>query len=105
MKKISLQPYPGEIWHCVSKKEYQKTHKKVFKKKDNIKGVSGRASGSFAKGTYLIWGKTHDTLLHEISHALLFLFEAVGIDPREANGEPFCYLLQHVVREITNKKE
>lgn len=32
-------------------------------------------------------------LAHELSHVVLHVFERCGIDPREALGEPFCYML------------
>jgi hypothetical protein len=34
-----------------------------------------------------------------LSHVMLNVFELVGIDPREAGGEPFCYMLSQLMLE------
>lgn len=49
--------------------------------------------------TYLVWGKNPHTLAHELAHAVLHVFERCGIDPREARGEPFCYMLSQLLLE------
>lgn len=40
------------------------------------------------------------TLVHELGHAALNILEAVGIDAHSGNGEPFCYLLDHLFNEF-----
>jgi hypothetical protein len=47
--------------------------------------------------TYLIWAKDAAQLAHEIAHVVLHVFERCGIDPRECNGEPFCYMLSQLM--------
>ena len=47
--------------------------------------------------TYLVWGKKPHNLAHEISHTVLHVFKRCGIDPREGNGEPFCYMLSQLI--------
>lgn len=37
------------------------------------------------------------TLVHECTHATLAILAHVGIDPREARGEPMAYLLEHML--------
>jgi hypothetical protein len=39
------------------------------------------------------------TLAHELSHCLLHVFERCGIDPIQAGGEPFCYMLSQLMME------
>jgi hypothetical protein len=36
------------------------------------------------------------TLTHELGHAALDILEVAGIDAHAGNGEPFCYLFQHL---------
>lgn len=47
--------------------------------------------------TYLVWASNPHTLAHELAHTVLHVFERCGIDPREAGGEPFCYLLSQLI--------
>lgn len=55
--------------------------------------------GEGRKVIYLVWGKNRPYLAHEIAHVVLHVFEIAGIDPRDANGEPFCYMLSQLLLE------
>lgn len=106
MKEISLQPYPGVVKVCRTKKEYQREHKKLFGDKDDLKWKVGRFSGKWSeedmKPVYIVWAEDTLALAHELSHAVLHLFQIVEIDPREAAGEPFCYMLKFLLMEAEN---
>jgi len=80
-------------------------HRKVFGNADEIPAdTAGRVSfnvignGSFA---YVLWAHKTPNLAHELSHVILHVFEHCGIDPREANGEPFCYMLSQLMLEAS----
>jgi hypothetical protein len=47
--------------------------------------------------TFLVWGENSAYLAHELAHVILFMFERCSIDPRESNGEPFCYMLSQLL--------
>jgi hypothetical protein len=55
--------------------------------------------------TYLIWADSPHTLAHETAHVVLHTFERCGIDPREAGGEPFCYMQSQIILDINSKKK
>lgn len=40
------------------------------------------------------------TLVHETTHAALFVLEDVGISPTDSRGEPLCYLLGALIHEM-----
>jgi len=84
-------------------KGYEKAHRKLFNTPDVLScAQEGRFSGGEGKDgmlTYLVWGAKPHTLAHELSHAVLHLFERCGIDPRDAGGEPFCYMLSQLLLE------
>lgn len=103
MKEISLRPYNGRLFVVFSKKKYEKAHRKLFKSRDELTCAQ---QGRFVGGcgidgmwTYLAWSTSQHTLVHEMGHVVLHLFERCGIDPREGNGEPFCYMLAQIVME------
>lgn len=51
-------------------------------------------------GPYIIWVKQGEgaaILAHECGHVVLEILGYVGADPRQANGEPFCYTLQRML--------
>lgn len=104
MKKISLRPYVGTIYLCKSRKELHAQYKKLCQEdypySDDPKG--GRyvkiVDDKSESGTkYLVWAHTKHALAHELAHVILIVFDLVGIDPREAKGEPFCYMLSQLL--------
>ena len=103
MKELSLRPYNGRLFVVKTAKQYEMAHKKLFKTPDVLTcAQNGRFSGGEGKDgmwTYLVWATDKHTLAHEIAHAVLHVFERCGIDPRECNGEPFCYMLSQLLME------
>ena len=103
MKELSLRPYHGRLFVTKTVKDYELGHKKVFAAPDVL---SCAQNGRFAAGegndglwTYLIYAEKPHTMAHELSHVVLHVFERCGIDPRDAGGEPFCYMLSQLVLE------
>lgn len=100
-KELSLRPYNGKLFIAQTREDYEKSHKWLFKTPDVLTcAQEGRFAGGEVKDgiwTYLVWAEYPHTLAHELSHAVLHVFERCGIDPREGNGEPFCYLLSQLI--------
>lgn len=101
MRELSLRPYHGRLFLAASKKDYEQQHLRLFKTPDVLTCAQcGRfvgGEGLDGMWTYLIWAQALPQLAHELSHVVLHTFERCGIDPREANGEPFCYLLSQLL--------
>ena len=101
--KISLRPYPGDVIVCKTRKAFVREHKALFGNDDHgLKDSNnGRMVGKWCDKaqwpTYIVWGCDTARLAHELSHVILHVFELAGIDPREAGGEPFCYLLSQLL--------
>lgn len=103
MKELSLKPYTGRLYFADTRKKYEAWHKKIFGNADplNITQAGRFAGGGDSEGrvSYLVWGQDTSSIVHELSHVVLDVFERSGIDPRGCNGEPFCYLLGQLVTE------
>ena len=103
MRKLSLRPYTGNLYLAKTRKEYEKKHIELFKTPDVLSCAQcGRMTGGEGHDgmwTYLIWAEATPQLAHELSHVILDVFLRCGIDPREANGEPFCYMLSQLMLE------
>ena len=102
MVKLSMRPYNADLFVFRNVEKYQKKHKELFGFRDEIgAGVNGRMGGGVVDGkkTYIVWADEPHNLAHELSHCILDRFQDVGIDPREANGEPFCYMLSQLMLE------
>lgn len=101
--ELSLRPYTGRLFIAKTRKAYERGHRKLFEEPDVLTcSQCGRMTGGKGKDgfwTYLIWAETTHSLAHELSHVVLCVFADCGIDPREANGEPFCYMLGQLIKE------
>ena len=42
------------------------------------------------------------TLVHELTHACIFILNRVGIDPRDSYGEVLAYLMDHLFSKVTS---
>ena len=103
MHLISIKPYPGIAYYTSDKKDFRKTQKKLFGISEEVgKHLGGRFYGEQVNGywTYLIYATSNATIAHEVSHMILHMFDRIGINPHEGNGEPFRYLLEQVIKDI-----
>jgi hypothetical protein len=100
-KELSLRPYHGRLFLTKAPEDYERSHIKLFKTPDVLNcAQAGRFSGGEGNDgmwTYLVYADATHTLAHELSHVVLHVFDRCGIDPREAGGEPFCYLLSQLM--------
>lgn len=103
MKELSLRPYNGKLYFAKTKRGYEKAHKRLFNDGDVLHcAQEGRFAGGCGPDgmwTYLVYAEKPHILAHEMSHVVLEVFERCGIDPRAANGEPFCYMLSQLILE------
>jgi hypothetical protein len=108
MKEISLKPYPGRVLFCREKAEFERAYKRITGKPHTIEaGVAGRTQEFLANRhkpwTFLVWAPRSDIMAHEFSHVVLQVFHHIDSDPRDGHGEPFCYLLGHLMKEAGAK--
>lgn len=103
MRELPLRPYPGKVIVCKTRGEYSRTHKRLWKEDAcDLSSKNGRMDARWSEktgGIYLVWAVDQARMAHELSHVILHVFEMCGIDPREANGEPFCYMLSQLMLE------
>ena len=104
MRELSLRPYNGRLFVAKTRKAYEKGHRRLFKTPDVLtcSQVGRFTGGEGVDGiwTYLVWAAGPPQMAHELSHVILHVFERCGIDPREGNGEPFCYMLSQLMQEV-----
>lgn len=106
--ELSLRPYNGRCFATFSREAYQAAHVGLFKTRDILscdqEGRFGVGEGVDGLWTYLIFADKPHALVHELSHVVLHVFERCGIDPREAGGEPFCYMLGQLLLDCQKCK-
>jgi hypothetical protein len=105
MKTISLRPYSGEIRYFIRLKKFQKYYTQLtgdeYIWNDDIEGGRFFALTKDSDGSplYLIYAKSPDVLVHELTHCLLLQWELQGMKPKSGKGEAFCYMLGQLVKE------
>lgn len=99
MKTISLSPYPGSVTICDTKKQYRKQHKKLFGYGVDFDIKRGRCDGDAKTGNYLVYAEDNYLMVHEMCHVVMTLFDRIGVNPADSQGEAFCYMIEHLTRE------
>jgi hypothetical protein len=105
MKKLSLRPYHGTIWLCKNYEELHKAYKRLTQ--NTYPYQDGKTGGRYVvingdtlgDRVYLVWASSKEYLAHEYCHVLLHVCDTIGYDPREGDGEPFCYMLSQLLLE------
>jgi hypothetical protein len=107
VRELSLRPYHGRLFVASSTVAYERAHQRIFKTPDVLnceqEGRFSGGEGNDGMWTYLVWAEKPHTLAHELSHVVLHVFERCKIDPREGNGEPFCYMLSQLIFEANTE--
>lgn len=101
MKKILLTPYYSFVLLTRTVPELKRAYRRIAKKplemSDNTFGITISLSRKRNVDAYLVYAHSTSDLAHEFAHVILRLFKEIGLDPTEGNGEPFCYLLSHLM--------
>ena len=110
MKILQLRPYPGFVMLFDDFEAYRRKHRQVLGKDFDVdrRSIWGRCvpiQSADCASWYLVYVQRRrlPTLVHELTHVLLMTFDHIGADPKEGNGEPFCYMLSTLVEEAQAK--
>lgn len=103
MKRIELTPYYSHVIVTRSAADAKRTYQRMFKQKleilTNCYGLTTTLQRKGCTDAYFVYAVRTSDLAHEFGHVLLRLFKSIGSDPAEGGGEPFCYLLSHLMDE------
>ena len=108
MIEYEVVPYKTSVVFTRSRKEWEAAVQAVEHDPGDeylhldAEGITYRcASGGFIVG---VFRRDAGVLAHECAHVALSILASRGIDVQEANQEPFCYLLEHLVDYFTKAK-
>lgn len=110
VRKLSLRPYHGTVWLCDSIETMHRAYRYLMRKPwphGETDPNGGRyvllEADKLSDRAFLVFGANPATLAHEFAHVLLKVFGTIGHDPREGDGEPFCYMLSQLMLEADEK--
>jgi hypothetical protein len=99
VKKILLTPYPGCVVVVRTRREHDRQYRRMFGKSYTGDAKLGLTTHRPGECEFLVFARSASSLAHEFGHVLLDLFEHIKSNPIEGNGEPFCYMLSHLMDE------
>lgn len=103
-KECSLRPYPGTVKVFrdlpMMRAYYESKTGNKYPYQDEPRG--GRfvklEMGKYAiDNVWLVYARKPHVLAHELTHILLRTWEMIGAEPKDGNGEPFCYMLSQLM--------
>lgn len=107
-KQVLIQPYGYWLTVFSDWGEYSKEVKKRTGKALNDKEKPAGKTHFLARNgerLLLVYAQDDATLAHELTHVILMIFEEIGSDPRESNGEPAAYLMSYLWGEFVGKRK
>lgn len=96
--KVSLAPYKGTLW--IETEHSRATARAALLGIDvSFPESEGGRAASVNMHEFLVYLRDRDpgTLVHELTHVVLWLLQDRGVDVHASNGEPMCYMLGHLV--------
>jgi hypothetical protein len=93
--RVNIPIYEIDCYFFTKKKDYIKAMNHVQLECD-LEGVDGRVHSLIRDGIVMyyigVFNGRMDTLVHEVTHASLFIADNLGIDAYASSSEPVCYL-------------
>lgn len=90
MKTYTAHPYGCKVSLYTDGDAYEK---KSGYSVEGCAGLTGWVDGNLS---IYVGDEDPATLVHEITHAVLYILEHVGIEPLSSNGEPMAYLMDNM---------
>lgn len=103
MKKIDCSPYPVVLHITTDMKAFYKRRKAINGFTDSVEGILGMCSRNAASDIMIIglFSKDASVLVHEVSHAVINIFEAVSMDVNQHTTEAFAYLFESIYTQCS----
>lgn len=102
LRKLNVHPYTANVWFTNSRQlHYKQCIKVIGPREELVTDASGVCSYDDAR-LNLVIGLFNDspyTLIHEIGHAVIDIFEGVGMPVNGDTSEAFCYLLDSMYKQ------
>jgi hypothetical protein len=99
MKHYLANPYGVSVYLITNEVEWNK------KNNTSVEGCSGLTVWT-DKGIMIYVGDhSLSTMVHECTHAVLYILEYVGIEPLSSNGEPMAYLMDSMFTALSGEFE
>lgn len=100
--KLNTSPYPVHLEIVNDREVFRKKYKKLKGYEPDIDGCKGFTSYSGNKVLMGIFSEPTPTLIHEVNHFCLWVFDYIGMPINSSNSEAYCYYMDSILAQVLN---
>lgn len=98
--KLNTSPYPVQLEVVFDREVFRKKYKKLKGYEPDIEGCKGFTSYSGNKVLMGIFSEPTPTLIHEVNHFCLWVFDYIGLPINSSNSEAYCYYMDSIIAQV-----
>lgn len=98
--KLNTSPYPVQLEVVFDRDTFVKKYKKLKGYEPDIESCKGFTSYSGNKVLMGIFSEPLPTLIHEVNHFCLWVFDYIGMPINSSNSEAYCYYMDSILEQV-----
>lgn len=98
--KLNTSPYPVQLEVVFDRDTFFKKYKKLKGYEPDIDGCKGFTTYSGNKVLMGIFSDPLPTLIHEVNHFCLWVFDYIGMPINSSNSEAYCYYMDSILEQV-----
>lgn len=97
--KLNTSPYPVHLEIVNDRGVFCKKYKKLKGYEPDVDGCKGYTAYSGNKVLMGIFSDHLPTLIHEVNHFCLWVFDYIGMPINSSNSEAYCYYMDSIIEQ------
>lgn len=97
--KLNTSPYPVQLEIVFNQDTFIKKYKKLKGYEPDIDGCKGYTTYTGNKVLMGIFSDPLPTLIHEVNHFCLWVFDYIGMPINSSNSEAYCYYMDSILEQ------
>lgn len=98
--KLNTSPYPVQLEIVFDRDTFVKKYRKLKGYEPDIESCKGFTSYSGNKVLMGIFSEPLPTLIHEVNHFCLWVFDYIGMPINSSNSEAYCYYMDSILEQV-----
>lgn len=98
--KLNTSPYPVQLEVVFDRDTFVKKYRKLKGYEPDIEGCKGYTTYSGNKVLMGIFSEPLPTLIHEVNHFCLWVFDCIGMPVNSGNSEAYCYYMDSILEQV-----
>lgn len=98
--KLNTSPYPVQLEVVFDQDTFIKKYKKLKGHEPDLDGCKGYTTYSGNKVLMGIFSDPLPTLIHEVNHFCLWVFDYIGMPVNSSNSEAYCYYMDSILEQV-----